>query len=393
MLAAADLIPAPPARAGDTTELPPRGVGRVFRPVLPGDVPTEDMTPAPPDALPANESSSPTPASDADDVPETLEPGQPVEEPVEDLVVPQLPPVVPVTPPVGEVPRLGESWSDNEIATDLDEDAEDDEDTAPKKKSRSRRGLVITERDLALFQFLTRYRFATYPQISAYTGVAYSALRHRLPRLEREGLLVREPIGQFKHGVWLPTAAAVRLADLDLPTPALSWATVGHTLGLVDIGIRYEHLGETVVTEREIRAVDGRGDRGRRPSDRIQDALGMVTNDNDDEPLYVAVLGSGPKAYRHIPDLVLAREDAPDGSPRSVAIELELVHKPQTQWVKIMNAYRRSRTLGQVIYFTHKSKIASGIKKAAESAGIAERVEVQKFVQSDTAVVPLAGDR
>lgn len=267
-------------------------------------------------------------------------------------VLPARPPGVPPVP-VGEPVDAGE-WS-----------------TRPSRGRRAAGGggVMLTGRDVAILRFLTRYRYATYPQIAAAFGVGYSALRHRLPRLAREGLLVRRGIGKSGYGVWLPTDAGVRVGGLDLPTPTLSWATVAHTLGLVDIGIRFEALGETVVTEREIRAADTR----ERPGE-------------GDGPRYLVPLGGPGGVYRHVPDLVLARPPAADGAAQSVAVELELVHKPAAQWRKILRGYREAPHLGGVVYFVASRKIAVGIDRAAREVGAEQVVAVRRFTPADGAL-------
>lgn len=256
-----------------------------------------------------------------------------------------------------------------------------------QRQSRATRPVAVTERDVAVLQFLARYRMATYPQLAAAFGISYTALRHRMPRLAREGLVVRKAIGKSTYSVWMPTDAGMKVADMDLTLPTLSWATVGHTLGLVDVGIRFEALGEVVVTEREIRAADTRD----LPTDRMQQAAEMTGFTGEQARLYIVEMGDGTKQYAHIPDMVLARPPAENGGARSVAVELELNHKPAAQWRKILAAYRNAPHISQVIYFTHQSKVRSGILAAAKEVGAEHMVKVRKFEPSEDSAIPLPG--
>lgn len=266
------------------------------------------------------------------------------------------------------------------------DDPEGAAERASERKKNKAVGVKVTERDVALLQFLTRYRYATYPQIAGYLGTSVNALRQRFPRLAKAGLIVGDNAGQAKFLAWRPTETGVLLSGLDLPTPTLSWATAAHTLGLVDIGIRMEAAGETVVTEREIRAAETR----ERPTERMIAARKFYgderasTDVDAATPMFVVHLGAGEGQFTHIPDMVLLREPGPDGAPQSVAIELELRRKPPTQWRKILRAYRDSKVFGYVVYYVHRRDIRDGIQKAAIELGMTHMIEVRKFTPADS---------
>ena len=94
--------------------------------------------------------------------------------------------------------------------------------TETAKVPRAQRPVAVTVRDTQILTFLARYRYATYAQLAGAFHMSESALRHRMPRLAREGLVMRRPVGHMSHGVWLPTKAGLQLAQMDLPLPTLS---------------------------------------------------------------------------------------------------------------------------------------------------------------------------
>lgn len=313
-------------------------------------------------------------------------------------------PLLPSTPaveapaPVVAEPALlpdvvGDDWGDLSDGDDEDEFDEPEESTdtaaaAVDKKAARPVGVKMTDRDVALLQFLTRYKYATYPQIADHLDTSVNALRQRFPRLKKAGLITSDNGGPNAFLVWRPTDTGVKLSGYDMRTPTLSWGAVNHTLGLVDLGIRFEKAGEVVVTEREIRAADNRD----RPSDRMATALAHHdTVEDEPAPLFVVTLGAGQGQYSHIPDMVLVRAPQPDGAPMSVAIELELQRKPPTQWRKVLHAYRRSPNIGGVMYFTHRRDIARSIQKVAAELNMTDMVQVRSFTPSAGSKMPTPG--
>jgi hypothetical protein len=325
---------------------------------------------------------------------------------------PPRPPMLPITRPLvaapstpaqrEAVPGPAGEWTDVEYlagdATGLPTGATESQWSAaaeantevsePKRKPRHKSslkqrgpGMRLTERDIVILQFLTRYRFANYPQIAGYTGRSEEALRQAMGRLRRAGLVTTPANRETRvidRDLWLPTKVGVDLSGLDLPVPTYSPATAFHTLGLVDIGIRFEAAGETVVTEREIRAADTR----ERPTDRMLRAQAFYGDPAAGRPPFVISLGAGQGQFTHIPDAVLLRAPS-DGSPQTVAIELELRRKPPTQWRKILRAYRDSPNIGYVVYFTDSKPIRDGLAQAAKALSMEHMMEVRRYKKPD----------
>lgn len=307
---------------------------------------------------------------------------------------PILPPQVTSAAVVPGVPPCGDPGVDQVLAV-VDVEAER---ATPRRRMTTgtrQRGIVITDRDIRMLQFLARYKYATYPQLAAYLQVEPDALRRRLPRLRVEGILAFKSVGRPSK-VWVPTRTGIALSGLDLTVPETSLATGKHSAALVDLGIRFEQGGERVVTEREIRAADVRGRLTDRmlaaraltyPNAVLQDLPARV----DGPPLFSVTMGSGER-YRHIPDMVLVRPPAPDGSPGSIAIELELCRKTRSLWRQIFNAYSHQENIGLVVYFTHRRELSTALTSTIKDMGLERLILVKKYVASDHSPALTADD-
>ena len=104
-----------------------------------------------------------------------------------------------------------------------------------------------------------------------------------------------------------------------------------------------------------------------------------------------ATIRGGTSQYGHIPDMVLIRDPNPDGTAKTAAVELELVHKPATKWEQILKAYLDAPHIGEVIYYTNQRKIATGIAKAAAKVGAEHMVQVRRFIPSESSVLTDTG--
>lgn len=265
-------------------------------------------------------------------------------------------------------------------------------------KKKRRRNFVLTARDVDILTLLGKYRFGYRTQIEHYTGT--NDLSRRLTQLSQAGYLRNEVITQTQT-LWTPTSIGIDVAGLDVPTLAhgkISPSTIAHTIGLLNIGIDLEkgikdsHLmgdtswpykyrtvetdkgvklehGENIVTERmiaqaykqqkalysvhdlknKINSTMGAWDR--------KTPFGMEAEEGE-EWMFVAH-GSH---KTHMPDMVLVRPRAKDGSSQHVAIELELNAKSIQEWRNILSVYKGSKVFKTVIYFTHKRSIANSLK-------------------------------
>ena len=71
-----------------------------------------------------------------------------------------------------------------------------------------------------------------------------------------------------------------------------------------------------------------------------------------------------------LPDIVVRRERNADGSPNSIAIEVEKSMKSEEEYIRKLGMYKTdSRVYGKVIYVTSDKTIAERVKKCASIIG------------------------
>lgn len=290
-------------------------------------------------------------------------------------------------------------------------------------------GFRVTQRDVEILRFLGRYRYAQSSQVARFVQTSPKAAQIRLSKMGKVGLVRREDVTQGQS-VWTPTAGGLAVADLDVRVIGegqISYVTMAHTLGLVNIGIELELgganllaepgwpflnrvgsdgepvQGERVLTEREISSGQRRWkkekDRGQLRSEvsaalRQWEAAGdlsvtspeLLPGNEGMFVLYSTAQATLSGAGEHVPDMVIARPRAADGSPQSIAVELELAPKPSAEWKRILRAFANSEMFGRLVYFTHKASIAEALTKInAEDVGMPpERFAVRKYVPVST---------
>jgi hypothetical protein len=282
------------------------------------------------------------------------------------------------------------------------------------------RNIRITPRDINIIRFLARFRYAQGVQIARYIESSQKATDQRLTKLGKAGLLRREDVTRGQS-LWTPTAWGLSTADLDfraIGEGKISYVTIAHTLGLVNVGIELEiggeNLlgldqwgeesknrrdldglmvpGETLVTERDIRQSEQRWkkDLGRQEIERAY-PLALAEWLKGDRSQMSPELEVGNEAMfimhatrsgmkDHVPDLVVARQRNQDGTPGSFAIELELNSKPVKEWTRILKTFSESNLYSHLYYFTHKKSIADTLLKIAGDVGMGEdRFSVKRY--------------
>lgn len=311
-----------------------------------------------------------------------------------------------------------EDWTDD-TSTDPAIGLGSENDIGNKRSTRIGKGFAITERDLLIMRFLTRYRYAYVDQIARLVNAEVKDVKARLRRLENEGLIRSEDITAGQT-IFLVRKGGLSIIDLDFPEikkGSVSFITVAHTVGLVNLAVELEMstggknilgeeefpkfnrwprgiidlstspsiIGETTITEREIR----RGNKLYRGDKTTEDMRILAKEASEDtsapellegnEGLFV-VYGKG-KDGEHVPDLVVARQRGDKGEVKHVAIELELTPKNNSEWSRILRWYRDHGFMyDKVYYFTHKRTIADNIRKIASDLGMEEKVLVRKYI-------------
>jgi hypothetical protein len=262
----------------------------------------------------------------------------------------------------------------------------------PKKKRGPKPGLRLTARDVQILTFLARYRVATVGQLARAFETSETALRNRLPRLEKEKLVSWAWGAQSKPKLWLITRQGLQVTNMTLTVPTVKWGQLRHTLGLTDLGIEFELAGELVITEREIRAAATRYT----PTSRVKTAIDIMSvieemeaEDLDARTQRNLIIPMQGRALGHIPDMILARDAYPNGSSGNIAIELELSRKNATEWIAVLSAYRDSPLFEKVIYYTMNKEIKRALTAIAKAINAEDKVEVEFFVPVDNTADPL----
>lgn len=303
----------------------------------------------------------------------------------------------------------GSTKSNDEGGWDEDNPAYEDAKTEVNY-NHSPRGIRITPRDLEIFVFLARFRYAQGSQLARYVGTSRKSLDQRLSKLGKAGLLRKETI-LSNQAVWTLTSAGLAVSDTDFPvigSGKINPATLAHTLGLVNLAINLEKgvenilelddfgsmnrvdpsgelvIGETVISEREIKQGQNRWKsymtRTEMERAHMRAMQNWIEAGDLDAPSPESEVGNEPmlilwanrmEQKDHTPDLVVVKPRHDDGKPANIAIELELSSKPMATWERIMSSYAEDNSVyEQVHYFTHKRDIKRGVETAARRVGL-----------------------
>lgn len=250
------------------------------------------------------------------------------------------------------------------------------------KKKRKTPNLRLTERDRKLIEFLTRYKIATYGQAAAYLKIDPSNLRHRIIKLKTADL-IKVHSGFTRYNLLGASAAGIRLLNITLPVFTPSLGTLSHTLALTDLGIFFENEGQTVVTEREIRAAWQHGEKSTRIDLAAEWQSAPVTFGHSDpnHGLFVIPPPLGKTTGLRIPDMVLVAELGPDGAPRSIAVEMELTTKEGWRYKEIVSSYmtRGRNQFAGVIYYTPYRDVSTAVGKAIREGGAGSFMTVREY--------------
>jgi Sugar-specific transcriptional regulator TrmB len=210
----------------------------------------------------------------------------------------------------------------------------------------------LTERDVEMLAWLARQRVATAMQVARLFEVDLSKAYRRLRAMVARGLVRHERVFHLQPGVYLATGSGIAFAGAELSAAKLDIRTLRHDLIVTEVCVSYLRRGLVVTTEREMRAVDSRGER----------------------PQYAArLVGEAARGGLHFADL-LAHEA---GGLR--AIEVELTPKRRHRLDQIIGAYVRARHLAGVVYYVRTRQVERLVREAAARAHAVELVEVQRL--------------
>ncbi len=243
----------------------------------------------------------------------------------------------------------------------------------PRRRADRGRGrpapVHLTDRDRELLAFVAAQRLITAAHAQALLGV--SAGLKRVRALVRAGLLEREPVHvDGRAPCFRATTSGCRVAGSSLARARPSLGAIEHDLGVawLHLAALAGHFGPVaeILTEREMRSHDGRGDRKALP-----------------HGVRIPGVGAGGRERLHYPDLVVRTT-----SGHTVAIELELTGKERTRREAILGAYATEARIDAVLYLSDRPSVLRSVQDSTRQLGISSLVHVQRCEFGPTARVP-----
>lgn len=291
--------------------------------------------------------------------------------------------------------------------------------------------LRFVEKDRETLQFLAMFRYATDHQLARMFGNAQVTMYNRLKKLRAQGLVIDKKLYGARP-IWFLTEAGMLLSGFDLPrvteskmsfsmfphqftvnnTAANLWGANINVLGLPDYPQRLRVdgkgnnvFGEQLVSELEIQSSLGKVkmfDKGEvfNPQMRAQmdrdfsaweRAGGVGFGESPEfqlgnEYMWAITPPYNVKLAYHVPDLVIKRDRNADGSPNSIAVEIEINNKPSRNYEKTLRAYKSDmRIYSKVIWVCKNRGPARKLEQIAKEIGMYQdnRIEIVPVITED----------
>lgn len=265
-----------------------------------------------------------------------------------------------------------------------------------------RRGskLRFTERDRDVLQFLAMFRYATDAHLARMFSIKAVSMYQRLKKLRAQGLVIDRKLYGARP-IWFLTEAGMILSGFDLPrvtesklsfamfphqftvnnTAANLWGANVNVLNLADYPERNRFndkglavFGERLVSELEILSSLGRAkmfERGEVFNPMLRSRIerdfgawvsagGVEFGDSPEmvfgnEFMWALFPPYNIKLAYHVPDLVVKRPRNADGSPNSIAVEVEINTKASAAYEKTLRAYAADRRIYKEVVWVCKS--------------------------------------
>ena len=284
------------------------------------------------------------------------------------------------------------------------------------KNLKYKRG-KITERDIAVFEFLGKGRFATAAQVGQLLGVTNSSAAHRLrglnewqhmvngttlfdgrtlwtlgknglKRLLDEGNVEATEVVSLKASDINPIHVKHTLSINQAILTGLS-SSLGSSVGRIELA---EVLSETAIERAFMDVVKQRSaDQSVMAVSVLRDAYRAAESGkiawSEVATLYpslwvpVDIKGTG---KTHRPDFVINREHLrTSAEPVSFAVEVEISGKSPKELRQVMAAYAQDRQFKKIIYVMKSEAFARKVHQAAKGAGIGSKVEFVKLLDRD----------
>lgn len=279
-------------------------------------------------------------------------------------------------------------------------------------------GKGITDADYELLHFLARFKYGNIRQLSRIRAVSEITTQNRLKRLKEKGLVDSMSIWGTQP-LWFLTSAGMLLSGYDLPMVKpddISYMLMPHqfvinntaanlfggninVLNLTDFPSKNridtkgrEAFGEVLVSESEIQSSLAKWKRTdsadifrpkivgaiEREFGEWERAGGVKSGYDSPEMLHgneymwtVFPSNSVSTLAYHVPDLVVKRPRNADGSPESIAVEIELDAKKKDRYSSTMKIYyNESRIFKKVIWVARSIHTARLLEETAKETGL-----------------------
>lgn len=281
-----------------------------------------------------------------------------------------------------------------------------------KRGSKSR----VTLKDLEVLQFLALFRYAKVNHVAQVLSVGESAALARLRRLRDRGLVLSKDVIGVK-AIWFVSKVGMLLSGYDLPlitdsnltfsmfphqfavnhVAANLWGAGVNVLDLSDFPVKNKVdvngkpvFGELLTSEVEIQSSLGKL-KSFYKSDTYLPTIKRMMDEEFREWTQAGGVDSGVspemlvgneymwalyppynvKLAYHVPDLVVKRDRASDGSPQSIAVEIERKRASVDSYARTLLAYKfDNRIFKNVIWVCQNKSSAGRIREAAERVGL-----------------------
>lgn len=284
------------------------------------------------------------------------------------------------------------------------------------------------QKEREVLEFLAMFRYATDQQLARMFSEAAGTAYNRLKRLRQQGLVIDKKI-YGNRPIWFLTDAGLIISGYDLPriteskltfsmfphqftvnnTAANLWGANIDVLGLPDYPSKFRRnskgeltFGENLVSELEIQSSFGKV-----KSFEKADVFRPALLSNIDREFAKWKNAGGPEsgsspemhygneymwslmppynihlAY-HVPDLVIKRDRNADGTPNSIAVEIEISNKAADSYEKTLLAYKADKRLySKVIWVCKSAGPAGKLERIAKDIGLWQegRIDVVPIV-------------
>lgn len=243
---------------------------------------------------------------------------------------------------------------------------------APQRRWR------ITERDLDVLEFLTRYGGATAEQVRReFFGGSLKAAYRRLKALSERGVVSGERVFYKLPGVYRVTEPGARLAEVDLPPPNNDLSRLHHTLEMVELSWA---LRSGEISSR-VNGPEAPG--GERPGERVESVEEWITERElrRDKLIERREKETGRMLKKgrmgRTPDGIMILEGG-----KELAVELELTPKRAASYHRIFSDYEKELSEGGLdgvrFYFTSR-KALQRVSELADKHDLGGAVEFMHY--------------